>query len=184
MSGCVASSPLPVAPNGGPVEAVEVDRTIGLAGTVSLGQHIVLAAEILAGHRVSIRVDEQTLMFFDPDTRELLRTRPNPLSPAEILRLRAARPAGPPPQPPTRPTRVQRRASNTGIVTVVGQKIALGRVHAHKTVTIDVTETELVIHCDDGPRTIRRTTNQPVTYIKAHRPRKTERPPHLDAATQ
>jgi hypothetical protein len=33
---------------------------------------------------------------------------------------------------------VQRRASNTGTVMVVGQKIALGRVHAHKTVTIDV----------------------------------------------
>jgi hypothetical protein len=150
-----------------------VDRTVARSGTVCLGQHIVLAAEILAGRRVSIRVDEQTLMFFDPDTRELLRTRPNPLTPAEILRLRAARPAGPPPQPPTGPVRVQRRASNSGIVMVVGQKIALGRIHAHKTLTIDVSETELVIHCDDGPRTIRRTTTQPVTCIKAHRPRKT-----------
>jgi hypothetical protein len=132
----------------------------------------VLAAEILAGRRVGVRVDEQTLMFFDPDTRELLRTRPNPLTPAEVLRLRSARPAGPPPQPRTSPIPVQRRASNTGIVMVVGQKVALGRVHAHKTVTIDVSETDLTIHCDDGPRTIRRTTDQPVTQIKAHRPRK------------
>jgi hypothetical protein len=67
------------------------------------------AAEILAGRRVSIRVDEHTLMFFDPDTRHLLRTRTNPLTPAEVLRLRTARPAGPPPQPPTDPVTVQRR---------------------------------------------------------------------------
>jgi hypothetical protein len=44
---------------------VEVDRTVSTAGTVSLGQHLVLAAEILAGRRVSVRIDEQTLMFFD-----------------------------------------------------------------------------------------------------------------------
>ena len=30
--------------------------------------------------RVAIRIEETTLMFFDPDTRELLRTRPNPLT--------------------------------------------------------------------------------------------------------
>jgi hypothetical protein len=57
---------------------------------------------------------------------------------------------------------------------VVGQKIALGRVHAHKTVTIDVTDTELTVHCDGGIRTFRRTTDQPVTRVKAHRPRKVE----------
>lgn len=111
-------------------------------------------------------------MFFDPDTRHLLRTRPNPLTPAEIMRLRSARPAGPPPQPATGPTRVQRRASNSGVVMVVGQKVALGRLHAGKTHTIDVTDTELATHCDDGTRTIRRTTNQPNRSIKAHRPRK------------
>jgi transposase InsO family protein len=170
-------SPLPVAPTGGPTDAVEVDRTVSNAGTVSLGQHLVLAAEILAGRRVGVRVDEQTLMFFDLQTRELLRTRPNPLTPAEILRLRSARPAGPPPEPRTGPITVQRRASNSGVVMVVGQKIALGRVHAHKTVTIDVTDTHLAIHCDDGTRTVRRTTDQPIRNIKANRPRKVD--PHV-----
>ena len=33
--------------------------------------------EILAGRRVAVRVDQQTLMFFDPETRDLLRVRPN-----------------------------------------------------------------------------------------------------------
>jgi hypothetical protein len=71
---------------------------------------------------------------------------------------------------PPGPVRVERRASNSGVVMVVGQKIALGRVHAHKTVIIDVTTPQLVVHCDDGARTYRRTTDQPVTRIKAHRP--------------
>lgn len=55
---------------------------------------------------------------------------------------------------------------------VVGQKIALGRVHAGKTVTIDVTDTTLTIGCDDGPRTFQRTNDQPVRSIRAHRPRR------------
>ena len=44
--------PLPPAGAGDPVGAVEVDRTVNNAGCVSLGQHMVLAAEILAGRRV------------------------------------------------------------------------------------------------------------------------------------
>jgi hypothetical protein len=169
-------SPLPASDNGGPSAAVEVDRTVNASGHVTLGQHVVLAAEILAGRRVGIRVDERTLMFFDPDTRHLLRTRPNPLTSPEVGRLRSARPARPPPQPPTGPIRVQRRASATGVVLVARQKVALGRVHAGKTITIDVTDTELVVQCDDGPRTLRRTTDRPVRNIKADRPRKIDQP--------
>jgi len=98
-------------------------------------------------------------MFFDLDSRELLRTRPNPFSTEQIRQLRGLRPAGPPPRPRTEPIRVQRRASNTGIVMVVGQKIALGRAHKHQTVTIWVSETTLAIELDDGEtRVVRRTT--------------------------
>jgi hypothetical protein len=39
-----------------------------------------MAVEILADRRVSIRIEDTTLMFFDPDTHELLGTRPNPLT--------------------------------------------------------------------------------------------------------
>jgi transposase InsO family protein len=168
------AGPSPLPPPEPGVQAVEVDRTVGRGGLVSLGQHMVLAAEILAGRRVAIRVDPTTLMFFDPDTRDLLRVRPNPLTPVEIGKLRAARPAGPVPQPSTDPVRVQRRASNSGIVMVVGQKIALGRAHKHQTVTIDVTETTLVIHLDGSTRTVARTTDLPARWTKAHRPRKVE----------
>jgi transposase InsO family protein len=162
----------PPLPPAEPGEAVEVDRTVNRAGTVSLGQHLVLAAEILGGRRVGIRIEPATLMFFDLNTRQLLRTRPNPLTPADISRLRGVRPAGPPPQPATGPVQVQRRASNSGVVMVVGQKVALGRANAGKTVTIEVTDTDLTIHTDAGPHTIRRTNQQPVRRIKAHRPRK------------
>ena len=39
-----------------------------------------IAAEILGGMLVSIRIEQNTLMFFDPATRVLLRTRPSPLT--------------------------------------------------------------------------------------------------------
>ncbi len=130
-----------------------------------------LAAEILAGRRVGIRIEGPTLLFFDLDTRVLLRTRANPLTMAQAQRLRGARPAGPPPRPSTEPITVQRRASNTGVVMVCGQKIALGRVHRHQTVTIHVADTTLAVELDDGEtRVVRRTTTLPVRNIKADRP--------------
>ena len=67
---------------------------------------------------------------------------------------------------------MQRRASNTGVVMVCGQKVALGRVHQHQTVTISVSDTTLAIELDDGQtRIVRRTTTLPVRNIKADRPR-------------
>jgi hypothetical protein len=74
----------------------------------------VLAAEILAGQRVSVRIDDTTLTYFDAETRQLLRTRPSPFTYDQARRLRGARPAGSPPRPSLEPVRVQRRASNSG----------------------------------------------------------------------
>ena len=91
--GAVPAGPAPLASEAGPGSRanrtiVEVERTVARAGTVSLGQRVVLAAEILAGRRVGIYIEEGApLLFFDPDTRELLRTRPNPLEPGEAARL-------------------------------------------------------------------------------------------------
>jgi hypothetical protein len=120
---------------------------------------------------VSIRIEDSTLMFFDPDTRELLRTRPNPLTPDQARRLRGARPAGPPPRPSVAPITVQRRASNSGIITVVGQKLALGRAHTHTELTVHVAEHTITIDLDDGgQRTFRRTTTHPVRNHKAQKP--------------
>lgn len=163
-------TPLPAREAG---DAVEVERCVGRAGTVSLAGQPILAAEILGGRRVGVRIEPATLMFYDLHTGELLRTRPNPLAPGQIKALRGLRPAGPPPRPSTEPVRVQRRASNTGIIMVAGQKIALGRAHKHQTVTVTVSETTLAVQLDDGDvRVIRRTTTQPVRSIKGQRPRR------------
>ena len=161
--------PLPAPEDG---DALEVDRVVSRTGTVSLGQHPVLAAEILGGRQVGIRVEPAVLMFFDLATRELLRTRPNPLTVEQTRRIRGARKAGPPPRPSVEPIQVQRRASNSGVIMVAGQKVALGRTHQHQTVTVLVSETTLAVEFDDGDtRVVRRTTSQPVRSIKGHRPR-------------
>jgi len=126
------AGPAPLPPPESERTALEIDRTVSRCGSVSLAGGYVLAAEILGGRRVTIRIEETTLMFFDPDTRELLRTRPNPLSYEQARRLRGARPAGPPPRPSVEPITVQRKASNTGVITVTGQQIAIGRQHARQ----------------------------------------------------
>jgi hypothetical protein len=66
---------------------------------ITARQAALLAAEILGGRRVGIRIEPATLMFYDLATRELLRTRKNPLTPKQVKSLRGVRPAGPPPRP-------------------------------------------------------------------------------------
>jgi transposase InsO family protein len=166
----------PPLPPAEPGAALEVDRTVARNGAVHLAGRYVPAGEILAGRRVSIRVEEATLMFFDPETRELLRTRPSPLTWDQARAMRGARPAGPPPRPSTEPVTAQRRASNTGVIMVAGQKIALGRIHAGQVVTVHVAAETITIDLDDqDSRTVRRTTTQPVRSIKAAQSRKDSR---------
>jgi hypothetical protein len=160
-------APLPPVEDG---TAVEVERCVSRLGLVSLGNRQLLAAENLGGRRVGIRIEAATLMFFDIDTRELLRTRPNPLTMEQAGRLRGARPAGPPPRPSSEPVTVQRRASNTGVVVVCRQKVALGRSHRYETVTIHVAETTSAIEVGGETRVVRRTPTLPVRNIKADRP--------------
>lgn len=112
-------------------------------------------------------------MFFDPETRELLRTRPSPLTWEQARKLRGARPAGPPPRPSAAPVTAQRVAGNTGIIMIAGQKIALRRIHAARIVTVHVTAEVITIDLGgDDTRTVRRTTTQPARSIKAQQHRK------------
>ena len=76
--------------------------------------------------------------------------------------------------PATSPVTVQRRASNSGVIMVVGQKIALGRIHARKLVSVRVSPGALTIEIGaDDIRTVQRTTGQPVRNLRAQRSRKT-----------
>lgn len=166
------SPPLPAVTGSQPSSVVEVDRVVSAGGTIAVGGTVVLAAEILAGRRVGVRLEEATMLVFDLDTRELLRTRPNPLTSGQVQRLRGAPRAGPPPRPSTEPITVQRLADGTGVVCVCGQRVGLGRGYAHRTLTIAVSDTTLAIQLDDADvRLIRRTTNQPVRSIKSRPPR-------------
>jgi transposase InsO family protein len=158
--------PLPPAEDGA---AIEVDRAVNKGGLISLAGKQILAAEILGGRPVIVRIEPETLMFLDPDTRELLRVRPNPLTREQALHLQGARPAGPPPRPRTEPMTVQRRVSATGVITVCRQHIPLGRVHAGRTVRVHVAEHTLAIELDDETRTVRRTTSRPIQNVKASR---------------
>src|SRR3954451_25397629 len=181
--------PLPLDEDGA---AIDVDRAVNNSGLVGLAGKQVLAAEILGGRPVIVRVEAQTLMFLDPQTRELLRVRPNPLTREQTLRLQGARPAGPPPRPRTEPVTVQRRVSANGRITVCRQTVALGRIHAGRTVTVHVAEHTLAVELDDETRTIRRTSSRPVVIVKANRPhqprqeqrqRNSPRAPTSDAST-
>jgi hypothetical protein len=74
-----------------PGDVVEVDRTVDRFGTVSLGQRPVVAADILSGRRVGIRIGTTTLAFFDSQTRQLASPETY-LAAALPHRLRARRP--------------------------------------------------------------------------------------------
>ena len=107
-------------------------------------------------------------MFYDwPATRELVGTRKNPWPMARGQRP-ARRPPGGPPRPSSEPVRVQRRASNTGVIMVVGQTVGLGRIHKHQTVAVLVSDATLAVEFADGDvPVIRRTTTQPARASKA-----------------
>jgi hypothetical protein len=162
-------SPLPPVEDGG---AVEVECCVSRLGLVSLGGRQLLAAEILGGRRAGIRIEPRHTDVLRPGRP---RAAPHPQeAPDPRAGQRPARrpPRRAPPRPSAEPVRVQRRASNTGVIMVVGQKIALGRIHKHQTITVLVSKTTLTVEFDDGDvRGIRLPTTQPVRSIKGQRSR-------------
>jgi hypothetical protein len=165
--------PIPSRPDGpAEGEAVEVDRVISPAATFAFGGKILTASTLLAGRQVGIRIEPTVLMLFDLETRTLLRTQPNPLTPAQVFRLRGLRPAGPPPRPSLEPVTVQRLADASGTICVARQRIGCGRAFARQTLTAHVSETTITVELGDGDtHTVRRTTTTTVTTIKSRPPR-------------
>jgi len=165
--------PIPSRPDGpGEGVAVEVDRVISPAATFAFGGKILTASTLLAGRQVGIRIEPTVLMLFDLETRTLLRIQPNPLTPAQVLRLRGLRPAGPPPRPSLEPVTVQRLADASGTICVARQRIGCGRAFARQTLTAHVSETTITVELGDGDtHTVRRTTTTTVTTIKSRPPR-------------
>ncbi len=77
--------------------AIEVDRAVNNSGLVCLAGRQVLAAEILGGRPVIVRIEPQTLMFLDPDDARAAARPPQPAHP----RADAAAPRRAPRRPAT-----------------------------------------------------------------------------------
>ena len=154
------------------VVAVEVDRLVNATGAVALAGRQRPVGYQFAGRRVTVRLGGGLLQLVADGV--LLRSLPNPLGPAEVARLRDARPAGPPPAAPVEPSTVERRVSARGALTVAGQRIHIGMVHAGRTVTVaSADHTFRVHHGDELLAEVARTTAKPIARFKVRKP---ERP--------
>ncbi|GIF67445.1 hypothetical protein Ais01nite_54800 [Asanoa ishikariensis] len=166
--GARPAGPPPI-PVGRPGDPVEVDQLVNGIGLVSLAcrQHPV--GYHFAGRRLTMRLDHSLLQLIDDGV--LLRSLPNPLTPAEVARIRDARPAGPAPQPAPEPVRVERRVSSRGAIVVAGQRIHVGMVHAGRTATVEAADrTFRVYEGDERLTEIARTTTTVIARFKARKP--------------
>jgi hypothetical protein len=156
----------PVQPGG----SIEVERTINAVGALALGGRQHPVGFHLAGRRVTVRVDHGVLHLLGPD-RTALRSLPNPLTTAELARIRDARPAGPPPAHTDDLLRVDRRVSSRGSISIAGQRIHVGIGHAGRTVTVEHTDTTFRIRDGDQLLTeVVRTTTKQIARFKARKP--------------
>jgi hypothetical protein len=156
----------PVTP-GGPVE---VERLVNACGLVALAGRQHPVGIQFAGRRVTVRIDRGVLQLAADGVR--LRSLPNPLTPAEIARIRDARPAGPSPVPAAEPIRVQRRVSSRGALVVAGQRIHVGIAHAGRTLDVEPADRTIRVYDPSGAllAEVPCTTTKSITRFKVRRP--------------
>ncbi|WSA22693.1 IS481 family transposase [Streptosporangium subroseum] len=150
----------------GPLAAdavVEVDRMVNNAGCVGLAGKLLSVGVPLAGQRVTLRIDAQTVRVIADGV--LVRTRPSPLTPSQRGRLHGVRLAQSPNAVSGRFPQVQRVVAGNGNLMVAGCKLQVGQVHRGKVVTIVLEDTrfrvlfegeELSVH----PRTLIKEVNR------------------------
>jgi hypothetical protein len=156
----------PVKP-GGPIE---VDRLVNATGLIALAGRQHPVGYHLAGQRVTARLHHGVLHLLDAD-RRVLRSLPNPLTPADLRRLRDARPGGPQPTSTAETLRVDRRVSSRGSITIAGQRIHVGVGHAGNTVTVEEADTSFrLLDGNQLPMDVARTTTKAVARFKARKP--------------
>ena len=152
---------------GGPVE---VERLVNACGLVALAGRQHPVGFQFAGRRVTVRIDRGVLQLAADGV--LLRSLPNPLTPAEIARIRDARPAGPSPVPAAEPIRVQRRVSSRGALVVAGQRIHVGVAHAGRTLDVEPADRTIRVYDPSGAllAEVPCTTTKSITRFKVRRP--------------
>lgn len=158
---------------------IEVDRLVTANGLLALAGRQHPVGYHLAGRRVTARLDRGVLHLLDAD-RTLLRSLPNPLTNAEVSRLRDARPAGPPPTS-TDAQRVDRRVSSRGSITIAGQRIHPGIAHAGHTVTVEAADTTFRVYDGNQLLTeVARTSTKAIARFKVRKPEPPRRHDHVE----
>ncbi len=110
------------------------------------------------------------MCLLGPD-RTVLRSLLNPLTAAEVSRIRDSRPAGPAPIPTADVVRVDRRVSCRGSISIAGRKIQVGIGHAGQTVTVEPADTTFRVHAGDQLLVeVLRTTTKHIARFKARKP--------------
>lgn len=147
-----------------PDTVVEVDRTVGGGGCISIGGKQLSAGIHLAGQRVTVRLDTKLIHVITADGHQA-RTLPSPLPPTARGHLHGARLAGPPPATPPAAMRVTRVVSSQGGLMVAGVKIHLGHVHRGRVVTVVIEDSQLkILHegmqMSTHPRTVIKEVNR------------------------
>jgi hypothetical protein len=152
---------------GGPVE---VERLVNACGLIALAGRQHPVGIQFAGRRVTVRIDHGVLQLAADGI--LLRSLPNPLTAAEIARIRDARPAGPPPVPAAEPIRVQRRVSSRGALVVAGQRIHVGIAHAARTLSVEPGDRTIRVYDDTGAllAEVPCTTTKSIARFKVRKP--------------
>jgi hypothetical protein len=116
-----------------------------------------------------VRLDRGLLQLVDDGV--LLRSLPNPLTAAEMARIRDARPAGPSPHPAADSVRVERRISSRGSLSVARQRIHVGMVHAGLTVTVEAADHTFRVYDGNELLTeVARTTTKNLARFKVRKP--------------
>jgi len=149
--------------------AIEVDRLVNATGLIGLAGRQHPVGIHFAGRRITVRLDRGLLQLVADGT--LLRSLPNPLTPAEQARIRDARPAGPAPTPEPQPPRVERRVSSRGAIVVAGQRIHAGITHAGRTLSVEAADATWRIYDDAGLVVeVPRTTTKNIARFKVRKP--------------
>lgn len=127
--------------------ALEVDRPVNACGLVALGGIQFGVGQVLAGRRVTLRLEGDLIHVVADGV--LARTLVSPLEPEQLVRLRGASVAGPPPVTGG-PIRVQRRVSCRGAISIATQRVHVGIVHARKVVTVELHDTVVRVIAEDA----------------------------------
>ncbi len=157
---------------------VEVERTVNRDGVVGLGERDVMLSRTLAGGRVLLRMDDRLLHVISDG--QVVKTMPLPIPVDRVPHLMGVRAAhGPLPAGAVAgPLVVERLVDTSGRVMVARHILKIGYSHRGKVVKVIVEDTHFrVVHDGEELAVHPRTTDKPVTRIKAWLSRQSRQKP-------